>query len=387
MLSVLRYLRGYLKLEFRGDYVEEILNLSAKNSIKMWDIARRRGLITAAVSIADFKRYRAIIKNKKIRVKILKKCGFPFFVRRYNRRIGFILGAVIFMLILEFFSSFIWEIKVSGNANISAEEIISRCREIGITEGVRTTKINTQNDAQRLLLKTDGVAWASLNIEGCILTVNISEIKNNTISAEKKPSNLKASLDGIIKKIDVTSGDVLVKSGDVVKKGDVLVSGIIEKLESTLFVCSRGTITAQTEREFTAEADFKQTVKTAVGKNKKRYMLTAFGFDIPLYLGSIKGECVSQINTRRINAFGGELPVTLTTYKYKCLKEEKIVKDRKTLEGELLKQIESEIKKLNLESYKIKEKNIYETGSGIKISICYLCEENIALEDEILLAS
>ena len=68
------------------------------------------------------------------------------------------------------------------------------------------------------------------------------------------PTNLKAAADGIIKRIDVTSGNCIVKVGDTVAKGDILVSGMEERADGTKFVHSAGRVTAVIEREVTVTA-------------------------------------------------------------------------------------------------------------------------------------
>ena len=67
-----------------------------------------------------------------------------------------------------------------------------------------------------------------------------------------------ATADGIIKKMDIVSGNSVVKVGQAVKKGDLLVSGIIETVDGTRFVKSKGTVLATSEKEITLRENFKQ---------------------------------------------------------------------------------------------------------------------------------
>ena len=252
---------------------------------------------------------------RSIKVHILEKRGFPFFIRKYNKRFGIVLGLIIFFSFLQIMSGYIWIIDVVGNETVKESEIISHCEEIGIKQGIRKSKISPKADAQELLLKNDKLAWGSLNIEGCRLTVNVTEITekdaDNSIA-----TNLVATADGIVKHIDVKSGNCLVKVGDVVKKGDVLVSGIIENMSETKFVRCRGEIFAETQTEVILKENLtrKETVPNGKLKNKRAFEF--FTLKIPLYLGAEKGLFETENSVWQLKLFGQNLPIKIHTKKF-----------------------------------------------------------------------
>lgn len=385
MIKLFKFIKGFLVISFTGENAEELLNIAAKNRINIWGLYCKKQCFTGCLTIKDFKRLKDIKRGKKIKVKIVKKCGLPFKLKGYNGRIGLILGAIFFSLILYFLSGHIWVIDVEGNSEVSKTEIIKSCCELGITEGMRSVKINSQNDAQRLLLKRNDIAWASLNIEGCRLTVNITEIKQDTTENKTVPTNLKASRDGVIKRIDVTSGDVIVKTEDVVKKGDILVSGVIERLSSTVFVYSSGKIIAETERTIKKSGEYIKEYNKLNGKVSKRSVLSFFGVNIPLYLGTEKRENNSTTSRKNIMLFDKRMPIHLTTVKHNFIETKKREYTKEELSEILTKKIENEIKKLPVESYIEKETLLTENETGVTVSKTIICRENIAYQDEIIL--
>lgn len=384
IIKLYKFIKGFLIISFTGENAEELLNIAAKNRINIWGLYCKKQCFTGCLTIKDFKRLKDIKRGKKIKVKIVKKCGLPFKLKGYNGRIGLIFGAILFFIILHFLSGYIWIIDIEGNNKVSKTEIITSCCELGITEGMKTVKIDSQNDAQRLILKRSDIAWASLNIEGCCLTVNVTEIKSDSTENKTVPTNLKASRDGVIKRIEVTSGDVIVKTEDVVKKGDVLVSGVVERLNSTVFVYSSGKVIAETERTIKKSEEYIKEYNKLNGKVSKRSVLSFFGYDIPLYLGTEKRENNSTTSRKNIMLFNKRIPLYLTTIKHNFVETKKRKYSKEELCEILTKKIDNEIKKLPVESYIEKETLITENETGVTVSKTIICRENIAYQDEII---
>lgn len=386
MLWLYRFICGYLYVEFYGDFSEKILNICAKNRISLWNSRCVKRRIRCSIMIRDFRKLPEIIRGNKIRVHILKKVGLPFYIRRYNKRVGFTTGMVLFFVFLKFMSCFIWSVEVCGNKAVSTKEIISACNSIGIYEGILKSKINPKVQKQRLLLSLDSLAWASINIEGCCLTVNVTEVQKNT-EDNKQATNLKATADGIITKIDVISGNCLVKVGQTVKKGDVLVSGIIEREDSTQFVHSLGHITAKTERSITVSGDYKKEISNNTGKVKKKSVLNLFGYKIPLYLGKESGDYIANTDSFRLKLLGTELPISLYTKEFIFYEKVKITLSKDELLNELENTIKNQLKESNITEYEIMQRTVVENENGLKLSLVVATQEDIAYQDILLFSS
>ena len=383
MLWLYRFIIGFLEAEFSGDVAEVILNICAKNGISLWNSKRKGEKIRCHITVRDFKALSKAAKKSGIRVHILKKHGLPFIVNRYKKRFGIPAGAALFFCFLQIMSCFVWTVEVNGNKKADANEILAACEKIGIREGVQKSKIDPQIAKQELLLELETLAWASVNIEGCRVSVNVTETKekgeDNSI-----PTNLKASADGIITKIDVTSGNCVVKAGDTVSRGELLVSGVIERADSTRFVHSAGSIIARTERVIEVKTHYKRTVSQKNGRVKKRSALSFFGIRIPLYLGSVNGSFESRSEVKDTFLFGKKLPIRLYT-KYCEMTDEKEVTVSK---NELLKELDGLLKEAaereNISDFEVKNREFDEIKGGISLKAVISAEENIA-EQEILL--
>lgn len=387
MLWLYRFFNGYLLLEFSGEFSERILNLCAKNHITLWGLHCRKRKITGCISVGDFRRLRYIRRGKKIKVHILEKRGLPFFIKKYRKRTAFFAGIILFFLILNYLSGFIWTVRVSGNRNISDQEILKACQEIGVYEGMRKRGFDAKAEKERLLINSDSLAWSSMNIEGCVLTVNVTEIKNTKEKNDEVPTNLKAAGDGIIKKIDVKSGNCVVKVGDTVKQGDVLVSGIIEGQTSTQFVHSSGAIIAKTEREITARADFNQTICNKTGRESSKSVLSFFHIKIPLYLGKTSSPAKTETVIHKAELFGQRIPMSIISKKFYFTQNVKHTFSSEELEAQLSADINRQISDYGIDEYEVKDKKITQDDKDCEMTVIISAEENIAFQDILLFNS
>ena len=179
IISLYRIIFGFLRVQFYGDLKERALTLCAQNGITLWGNELKDGKIECFVSVREFKYLRALIRGKGVRVHIIKKYGLPFITNRYKKRVGILAGAVSFFLILQFMSGYIWIIDVDGNEIIKEKAVIDACRTIGITEGIKKNSIYPKLEREKLILQLDGVAWASININGQPTPFNIYRSPSN----------------------------------------------------------------------------------------------------------------------------------------------------------------------------------------------------------------
>lgn len=380
-----RFIFGFLTIKIYGENGERVLNAAAYNGINIWNLHCKKGSITGNISIKDFIKLRYAKRGIKCKIKIMNKKGIVFYTNKYKNRFGFIAGAIIFAFVLIILSNFVWIINVEGNNQIPSAEIINSCKKIGIYEGILKNKINSKYDAQRLSLQQKDIAWCSLNVEGSVLTVNLSETAVSDKEQRQNLSNLKADFEGKIKKIDVTSGNTVVKVGDTVSKGDLLVSGVIQNLSSIHFVHSEGVVIAETKRTFSAKGEYIQAADIKTGDKIKKYTIQFFNIKIPLYLGNVKQRYNHTVDVKNLMLFGEKIPIKIACERYDILQETKVAYDKVTLEEMLYNNIKNQVDEFDFISVSEGEKEIIYTEKGMLLNIVYFCEENIAVQDKILL--
>lgn len=385
MLWLYRFICGYVLIAIKGDYCERLINKLVKNRISVWHIKKKKGAIHACVFARDFKRLPQFKGRTAVKIHIISKTGMPFIIKKYKHRPGIAVGIIAFFVIIHLLSGYIWNIKVEGNDRINEQSILDSCRSIGIAEGVSAKSINPQNARVELLLKQQGLSWASVNIEGSCATVNVREFENPE-KKDEKPCNLKSAVSGVVVSTKVTKGDVCVKPGDTVIEGQLLVSGAVTHADgSTEFVKSEGEVIIETTRTFVQTIDYEQTEIIKNGNVKTRCVLNMFGLQIPLYLGEIKGDYEKEISVNKISVNTNYAPIYIIKARffqteetrYKIDKDKAVQKAQKNIEKEILG-----ISGFTAVSYK---DDITDTDTGITLKRDYICRENAIKEDVLLI--
>ncbi len=386
IVESVRYCLGYVRFAIKGEFPERLLNQLALGGVSVWGIRRQGKLLSACILKKDYLKIRSCRQKNRVTTRVQKRYGLPFKARRYRFRIGFAAGLLLYVSVLFLMSQFVWNIKIVGNEGLSEKEILSACEEIGLTEGTFIKGLNTEQLRTELALKMPEIAWASVNIEGVKATVNVSENIGNK-NPEKPPCNLIAECDGVVTALEVTSGTIVAKIGQTVKKGDLLVSGVTEYKNGTYFFgVSAGQVKAETVREAEILVPFSQTETVLAGQPKKRRVLTVFGLNIPLYLGSVKGDYETETECKFYSDSQAYLPIYLTETTFQPTAERKLIlteaQAREQALVELKEKEENEFKEKEIIS---KETEFSVSDDGVKLKVTYKCRENIAKQDLLLI--
>ncbi len=386
LLDIIKFVRGYVRVKIDKDGAERFINLCSKNKISVWDIKKEPQGFFVNIKIKDYKRLRKHRKNINFppKFRVYKKYGLPFILKSYEKRKGIAVGIVLSLLLLNFLSSFVWDIKVIGNEQITTTEILSACEELGVKKGVRKRKIDTYNLKPSLILKVDGIAWCSFNVEGSVLTVDISEAKDSAKNKESLPSNIVATADGVIMSTEISMGTKVVEIGQAIRKGDLLVSGAINYGEKTDFIKSEGIIIAETDRVFTKTVPLKYSSSALSGKRKTLTVLDFFNLKIPLYLGNIKFENQVEINTRNIKLFGRELPICIVSKTFKEIISTEIERSEEEALNQALSEIATEIKSLPITNVGVVDFFWENKGDCLEVYMKTKCYEDIGSEEKII---
>lgn len=221
---------GYVQIEIEGFFIERFLNICAKEQIRLWKTKKiNKSKINTCISVEDFKKIRKITKKTKCRMKIKRKKGLPFIIKKYKNRKIFVFLFFILIFSIFVFSNFIWNIEITGNETISSEDIITELNNQGLYQGVLKNKINTNQIIENIRLKNEKIAWIGIKIEGTNAKITIVEgIEKPNIIDENEYCDIISTKEGIITKVNVTSGTAQVQEGDVVEKGDKLIAGWME---------------------------------------------------------------------------------------------------------------------------------------------------------------
>lgn len=282
-LKLWNYIRGYVIIKVSGFNVERFINLAAHKGLYIWDVTYCQDGIYMKVSVKAFKLLRSCVKKTKCKVKIVGKEGYPFIAHKYRKRKIFALGAIFFVFILYFLSSFIWLVEIEGNDRIHADQIANFFAEQNIKVGGYKHSINKKEAEKKFLNSFTDVSWVNVSIKGTRATIRMTEIlPKQDIIDRTEPCNIVASKDGIISSIVTSAGTPLKKEMDIALKGEVIVSGelVIKDDETgrvTQYTHAEAIVVAKTYYEINFFTPFIYEDRIYTNEVKKYYYISLFG--------------------------------------------------------------------------------------------------------------
>ncbi|MFA5383196.1 MAG: sporulation protein YqfD [Eubacteriales bacterium] len=221
------YLAGYVTITVSGGAVERFINLAAKQGIYIWDAqTKKENEVILNVRVKAVKKLRRIARKSGCRFKINKRGGLPFLLSYFNKRKAMVLGCIFFLAALYIFNSFVWFVQVTGNRNIEAADILKAAAKAGLERGVPRRAVNIGAVEKSIQDQLPLVSWVGIEIKGTRAAIEVVE-KTPAKEPYNGPAHVVAKKSGLVEEILVFQGDPVVKEGDMVVEGQVLISGII----------------------------------------------------------------------------------------------------------------------------------------------------------------
>ncbi len=243
------WLMGYTFFEVK----EGCLSVVASTLLRLGISARiKNGRVR--LSSSDLKKINATSIGQML-VPLCSKGLFPFFVFFLKQK--FTVCALIFVLLLNILlSGLVFDVRISGNLEVPSYKIREALDSLGLRIGKRFSSLDTSSIEVGLLNSFDDIAWVNINRRGTVAYVEVVERKGAGAPENKdsRPSNIVAACDAVIEEITVKSGKAMVSAGDVVRTGDILISGVIDSEGGTSFIKAEGSVIGSVTGTVTAVA-------------------------------------------------------------------------------------------------------------------------------------
>ena len=387
---LIKYLMGYIRITVEGYYIERFINICKMNSILVWNVKKENSVkIYLNTGIKDFKKMVNVARKTRCKIKIKNKRGIPFLLQKYKKRKLFAILLIVMFSILFVTSNYIWNIDISIEDNQTLKNIEQDINEAGLVVGKNKSKINTKEIINTIRLKRNDVSWIGIELKGTNAIVKIVKSENAPqILNPEEYCNIVSNKNAQIIKITAQNGTAMVKKGDIVKEGTILISGTMEgKYTGTRYVHSIGVVEAKVWYTKSKKFPYKQEEKNKTGNKEEKYQIKIKKNKINLYKTLSNFQIYDTIEEeKKVKIFSNlYLPISLikqTNYEesleIKNYNSEEIIK--KGTE-ELRKELEAEIQ--DKESILQQNVNTYEKEDGIEIHLTYEVLENIGTEEKI----
>ena len=280
LFSFFHFLSGYCKVVLSGMNQERFLNLCVAKQTLLWNIKREGKHYIFYISRGGYKELAEIAQKTGSKYQCVQKKGLPYLFCQYRKRKFLLLTLFVCMIVFCVMSCFIWQVQAIGSYSHSEEEIIDYLKKKGIRSGTKISKISCTELEEQIRKDFEDIAWVSCERKGTLLRVRVKEtLDKRDQKAEKReePCNLIASKKGKIDSILVRSGSAMVKPGDTVKAGDVLISGVVEIRDDAGEIAEKTLVRAQGDIYAISQVEYKDTFpliyykKIYTGNTQKSY--------------------------------------------------------------------------------------------------------------------
>ncbi len=388
LLNLWNYFKGYVIIEVSGFSIERFVNLAVHRGIYIWDIRYSGNTVIMKVSIEGFKMLKVCSRKTKCKIKIIDKVGRPFLFFKYRKRKIFFAGILFFISVLYILSSFIWLIEINGCDRIKQDDLLKCIENNGLKVGSFKHNVDKKSLEQKIVQSFTDISFINIEIKGTRAKINITEIlPKQDIIDRTTPTEIIATKDGLIENIFISAGTPMVKPGDVVEKGDVLVSGeLINNNEDgttviNKYVYSIADIRAKVYYNINFFVDKNYIEKLYNNNIKKDISFKFLGKDLNIFRKKIKFINYSKYVSLKQFSIGKNYPLpiilAINTYKeFEPINKTRTENEMKILANEII--TSRIIREFDFDADIIDKKINYNTTSnGIKVNCTITTLENI----------
>ncbi len=293
MRDFLEDMAGYTILKaYCTDGTDKTAALADKlsRSIKFRDLKTLKGVLYVRISMRDEEYTRRLAGDMGMTCEVTERHGIGNVIRNLRHRTGIFIGAAIAAVMVFFLSNTVLRIEISGNTDVCRDEILSYLKDAGLYYGSFIPFADLRSAQRQLSASSEKLAWASIRSSGFRLIVEVAEsTEPPRVILKNDPCNVVSLYDAQITSVSVHSGMLMPMMGDTVRKGEILISGIVSrKFEGTYQVHAMGEIRGIYRRT----AEFSQSYEDTVRVNGEEFTNS--------YL-SISGRSFSLPGNKRIS--------------------------------------------------------------------------------------
>lgn len=342
-------------------YIYRVLNAIKKIDIR--DISNQDNKTSFLVESTDVDEMLQVLQNNNIKVLEIKEKGiYTKIVDKFIFK-AVITFALVFVTALIVCSRFIWEISIEGNYTYTTNKLKNYVYSQNVKEGSIKSGINCEELEKKIRKKYNDISWVCAEIKGTNLIIHVKENYITEISQkETKPYHIVANKDAEIVSILVRTGVAGVKVGDKVKKGTILINGMVDvfdESEQKLFTnpCnSDGEIIGKTKYQYKDELKIDYKYKE-YKKGYTYYLPSVNGYQW-VKTGNTKNKNV-QYKEVKLKGFGNYyLPICIQKYTVTPYTVDNRKYSLKEADNILKKRLYNKLLIMEQKGYKILEKNV-----------------------------
>lgn len=224
--------------------------------------------------------YEKLLELKTIyEIKLTKLYGIAKYKYLIKKNMMFLISLLFGLILLFSLSNIIFDVEVVHRKKEIRNLIYKELKRYNIEKYNLVLPFSNQEEIVKNILENnkDKLEWMEIERVGVKYIIRVEERIINEIPKEEEKRHVVAKKDGIIMHIDASSGEIVKKINEYVKKGDIIISGNIhkgEEVKST--VVAEGNVYAEVWYEVNVDMPLTYREEYKTGKKKKTLTLTIF---------------------------------------------------------------------------------------------------------------
>lgn len=284
-------MRGVVRLEAFGALPSALLNAAGAEGIALWKVESvDENTLRLRCWEGQLDRLRTLSERAGCELRVLASRGGSGNLRFLRRRVPLLAGLLLAAAAVFVSSLFVWQIEVRGSRRLSRGEILRALSDCGFSVGSFWPGTDTERLRSEMQLRCPGIGWMSVNVSGSRAVVLVVEREEKPLlPSEGKAAELVAARDALVRRVSILEGKACVEPGQVVTAGQTLASGRLDSLwGASRAVRARGSVMAETWREYLAVRPAAEALKTPGRLGFSRFALQFGRKRVNLYFGSGK---------------------------------------------------------------------------------------------------
>lgn len=304
-------IHGYVKVRISGDSKERFLNMCRMKKFRIWNLREQKETSAIVMCMAgrDLLESKNAIRKSGVKVVVLEKSGLPFFAKKLVTRAVFVGGIVFCAVFLFVMMQKIWCIQVNGNRKVTDDEMIAFLNDQEIQIGSSINHISYEKLEAQIREHFTDITWTSVVRKGTTLIIRVKENDfHNEASVYEDDTDLISEYDGVILSMVVRKGVPLVKIGDTVSKGDILVQGAVPVYDENSQISKYQYCHAQADILIQTSEHYEETISRIhdvrmYGKKVTRYEVGVGSHSIELGFSGESNQVLTKKNIHQLVLF------------------------------------------------------------------------------------
>ena len=240
-------------------------------------------------------------------------CGLYGRLYACRKRYGAMLAITLTIILFLFLNSLVWDVRIEGCESGREDAIIAELESSGLFVGARWRLIDKGSIEARLLSDSSEVSWVNINRRGTVAYVKvIDKVYHDVEQPPQGYANIVATRDAVIEEITVKRGVAMVKVGESVRKGQILISGIVPTEQGGGYCYADGSVKGRFTDTISVSVPASVTEQEYTDAKIGAFSLKIFSFSINIFkiYGNSQDSCDIIEKTKNFKLFGVRLPIS-----------------------------------------------------------------------------